>query len=189
MARETYSDPLRRLPGGTGAFGPLPLMRLPQMNDPKYLAAENLVAKATSRLHDGEEGRARRCVEQAAGLGWFELEEVPYAVFAAQPMLFDEIVDSLEGAQPSEWAWRDACLAILGDANELEAQVLRDPLAAILDDYDLPQRQIRDLRRAVAGVPEAELFGLDEQSTAAQVGAVVWAMVSLTTRLHRRLYH
>lgn len=189
MANETSSDPLRSLPGGTGAFGTLPPPRLPYVQDPKYLAAENLVAKAASRLHDGEEDRARRPVEQAAGLGWFALEEVPYAVLVAQSLLFDEIVDSLEGAQPSEWAWRDACLAILEDASALEAQVLREPLAAILHDYDLPKRQIREVRQAVAAVREDESFGLDAQSSPEQVGAVVWAMVSLTTRLHRRLYH
>lgn len=189
MASETLSDLLRSLPGGTGAFGPLTPPRMLHSDDPKHLAAENLVAKATSRRHDGDEIRARQAVERAAGLGWFALEEVPYAVFVAQGILFEEIVDSLESEEPSEWAWRDACLALLEDASDLEAQVLRDPLAAILDDYDLPKQQVREVRRAVADTRADASFGLDEQSSVEQVGAVVWAMVSLTSRLHARLHH
>lgn len=189
MAHENLSDLLRSLPGGTGAFGPLPALQLPQQHDPKYLAAENLVQKAASRLHDGEEDRARRAVSQAAGLGWFDLEEVHYGVYVAQMALFEEIVHSLEEEDPSEWAWRDACLALLDEADELEKQMLRDPLVDILTDYDLPKAQVRAVRRAVGDGHERASFGLDSRSTAEQVGAVVWAMVSLTTRLHERLHH
>ncbi|MDN5767037.1 MAG: hypothetical protein L0H96_14095 [Humibacillus sp.] len=189
MAHENLSDLLRSLPGGSGAFGPMPALQLPHQHDPKYLAAENLVEKATSRLHDGDESRARRSVAQAAGLGWFDLEEVPYGVFVAQMVLFDEIVDSLETADPSEWAWRDACLALLANADDLEAAVLRDPLSSILQDYDLPKQQVRELRRAIGDADGTSLFGLNPQSSVEQVTAVLWAMVSLTTRLHERLHH
>lgn len=189
MPSETLVDLLRSLPGGTGAFGSGGLPRLPHYDDPKLLAAENLVAKAVRRLHDGDEGRARQAVERVVGLGWFELEESPYGVFSARVVLFDEMTDALEGDDLDDWAWRDACLAMLNDADDIEAQVLRDPLAAIVNDYDLPKRETRELRRAIGDADGNSSFGLDVGSSAEEVGAVVWAMVSLTSRLHDRLNH
>lgn len=190
MSRETaLLNLIRSIPGGTGAFGPPRLPRMPYQDDPKHLGAENLVAKAVARLHEGDESRARRSADQAAALGWHELEESPYGAFAARGVLFDEITDSLEAGEPSDWAWRDACLEILGDASELETLVLCDLLVSILNDYDLPKRETPELRRAVGDAEGDSSFGLDAHSSAEQVGAVVWAMVSLTSRLHDRLYH
>ncbi|HKX66601.1 MAG TPA: hypothetical protein VJN29_05195 [Intrasporangium sp.] len=107
---------------------------MPHDDDPTYVGASNLVDKAMSRLHDGDEDRAKAAAAHAARLGWWAAEERPYGVFVARSALFEEIADSLEDADPTEWAWRDACPAVLEGADDLQAQLLRDVLADIVDD-------------------------------------------------------
>lgn len=188
MHAADLSDLLRTRPGGSGALGAIPF-RNPLMDDPLHAGADNLVDKAINRLHEGEAERARSAVAHAARLGWCEDEEVPYGVFASHLAMFDEIVTSLESEEPTQMAWRDASLEVLQQADELESRVLLDVLAAILGDYDFPKREVGALRKLVGDRKTPDDFGLDASSSTEAVQAVIWAMVSVTSEVHRRLYH
>ncbi|MDN5795695.1 MAG: hypothetical protein L0H79_08080 [Intrasporangium sp.] len=75
---------------------------------------------------------------------------------------------------PTEWAWRDVCLAVLGEADETEARILRQLLGDVLIDHDVPKREARQVQQAI-GKPDDELaFGLEEGSSADEVSAVIW---------------
>lgn len=188
MSDDVLRDLIRSRPGGSGAFGRIPILA-PREDEAVFHGAENLVNKTILRLHDGDEEAARRAVAHAARLGWCADEAMAYGVIAARAELFDEITDSLEEADPTEWAWRDACLAVLEDADELQAEVLRGLLAAIVHDYQLPARGTKALRRAIGDVEPDAPPRLTEQSELDEVIAVIWAMVTLTDRIHRHIHH
>lgn len=125
-------------------------------------AADNLLDKAVRALEADDTDRARRYADRAARLPFDDHEEAAPAAWAAHLRLFGVVTDALEASEPENHRWLEAALAVLETAEEPARFDLRDVLADIVQDYELPKTERRRLRAAITPIPDrATLFDLD----------------------------
>jgi hypothetical protein len=143
-------------------LGDIPLRAtaaLAPLSRAQMTAATNLLDKALRALDDGDEARARRFVKRAVALPYDEHEQVHPGAMMAHQRMFVAVTDALENGGDD---WLDAATDTFGSAPEEAKYCLRDVLTAVLQDYDLSDREQRRLRRLISDVPErAELAELD----------------------------
>lgn len=123
--------------------------------------AANLLAKAVLAVRSGDRERARRYVERAARLPFDRHEDEHPLAAEAHMMVFNAVIDELEGCDQGDTGWLDAALIVLQAADGTLRCELRDVLRVVDEEYDISKKERTALRAAIAEVPaRAELADL-----------------------------
>jgi len=142
-------------PRSGDAFGVLGSAEMFTLRTVGTRSADNLLGKARRVWHDDRE-RALAYVEHAVRLPLDEVERVAPVVLAAHTMLFSDVVDVLEAADPADSRWLDAALAVMETGAPHAQEALRNVFGAIDQDhtlYSVSPSERRRLRVAMNGGP------------------------------------
>lgn len=143
--------------------------------------AENLLNKALACWRD-DRPRALRYVELAAKLPFDKHEECFPAAFAASSQIFSIVTDELEAAEEEDSVWLEAALRTLDQAGTSARFQLRDTLAAIEMDYEISDRERRQLRAAIEPIPPRpelrDLTGLSVDQLRDEVAEILEACLA-----------
>ncbi len=163
-----------------------------QESDRLREAAGNLLEKAYRDLHDGNEDRARTYLLKAAALPWDQHERTHPAAVDIHMVLFSEMTDTLEAAEPGDRRWLTAAQEAMGHLDEGGATELARALSSIVHDYRLPTREARLARDLIgdrATVEDDMEFGLTAASSRDEVAATIEPMLRALVAYHHALHH
>lgn len=154
-----------------------------------HLRADNLLAKASAALVDGNEERCTSYASRAAALPYDEHQETHPAVWSAFMTLFDEVVEAAEAADDKDLTWLTTALAVLRRSLGAGAVGLGHALDTVSRDYTLLPRETKLIRQAVAHTGPEPDFGLTRESPAETVRDVVLSLLRTNAEYHAALYH
>lgn len=125
-----------------------------RLRKPHWEMAENVLYKARAVLAS-DPAKAEAYVDTALRLPFDEDEQEAPAALQAHLMLYSLVTDMAEASGEGDSAWLDAAIEAMdasGPAGQAEMRVV---LIIIENDFQLPERELRTLRRAVAHVEPA----------------------------------
>lgn len=143
-----------------------------------YDAATNLLAKASKALEMGDDERAEKFVDRAAGLPFDEHEEVVPAIWAAYTELFMLLADTAEESAQDDALWLDAALDVLESSDELGRSLLRQALSELAPSTELTDAELRRLQAAILDVPAGTKVE-DLRPSARQTRTVVMSILHI----------
>ena len=149
-------------------------------------AADNLLAKADRALAEGDELRAARYVDRAVALNYDDHEQTAPAAFAASMMLFNAVIDALEGSSEGDSRWLDAAVEALSSTIGWGQSEMRHLLLVVRKDYVVEPRESRIIGHAVAEVPvrvDLRDAALPPRELAAAVTSVLQTLQTYRTAL------
>ncbi len=150
-------------------LGDIPLRSraaLRPFSDALLLGATNLLDKALQALYSGDAERAGGLVRRAANLPDDELESVHPVLLAVQALMADALDDAVESGTAEDGddptGWLDAAVSALASGPGTGRLLMRDCLAALVQEWEIPALELRRVRTALAAAPEGpEVLDLD----------------------------
>ncbi|MBM7519413.1 hypothetical protein [Nocardioides nitrophenolicus] len=139
-------------------------------------ACTNLLVKAATALRNGDEVAAQRFVHRAASKPFDRREGAWPALYAAHMMIFNLVVDALEGSAQDDDSWLDVCLAVLERTEGTARDEMRRVLAIVGSDCELTRREHDRLTSALGTAPLVhwdEDAQLDEEQVARLAASIV----------------